>query len=201
MLDTWNRRCSNFLLATCVTERICGGLASALAQITRGQARLEEVEDRDLFLRRIDDDGVVVPVPQLFAEFLRRRLERDQPERIAELHRTASRGSPITGSSPRPSTTHWPRETRNGRSNWSSPTGMDLIEHAQMFALLVVAAKLPPRLAASSPRIQLTMAWADMQAAPLRGPHGRHWTSSMPLSVRARSQIPRRQTCGSRPPW
>lgn len=47
----------DFLLAASITERICGGLASALAGIPRGLLMLEEVGQRDLFLRREDDEG------------------------------------------------------------------------------------------------------------------------------------------------
>ena len=46
----------DFLMATSVPERICGELAGVLADTTRGQALLEEVEERDLFLRSLDDD-------------------------------------------------------------------------------------------------------------------------------------------------
>ena len=40
---------------------------------------LEEVEARDLFLRGLDDNGDWFRYHHLFAEFLRRRLERDHP--------------------------------------------------------------------------------------------------------------------------
>ena len=51
---------------------------------------LEEVAHRGLFLQRIDDDPEWFRYHQLFAEFLRHRLARDDPERSQRLHRTAS---------------------------------------------------------------------------------------------------------------
>ena len=45
----------DFLLATSITERICGDLATDLSGVPDGQAMLEQVEERDLFLRRIDE--------------------------------------------------------------------------------------------------------------------------------------------------
>src|ERR1700757_2638083 len=80
----------DFVLSTSITERICGGLASALAHVKRGQAMLEDVAQRGLFLQRVDNDPNWFRYHQMFAEFLRRRLERDNPDRIEELHRTAA---------------------------------------------------------------------------------------------------------------
>ena len=52
---------------------------------------LEEVEQRGLFLQRIDDDPNWFRFHQMFAEFLRRRLERDDgPIGLEQLHRAAS---------------------------------------------------------------------------------------------------------------
>ena len=79
-----------FLLTTSITERICASLASALSGEARGQAMLEEVETRDLFLRRLDENGDWFRYQDLFAEFLRRRLDRDHPELTTPLHSTAS---------------------------------------------------------------------------------------------------------------
>jgi serine/threonine-protein kinase PknK len=79
-----------FLWATSITERTCGELASVLAGVSDGQDVLEDVERRGLFMRRIDDDPRWFRYHQMFAGFLRRRLERDSPDRLKQLHRTAS---------------------------------------------------------------------------------------------------------------
>ena len=54
-----------------------------------GQAVLEQIEERDLFLRRMDDQWFAYH--HLFCDFLRQRLERQHPDRVVALHRTASR--------------------------------------------------------------------------------------------------------------
>ena len=161
VLDNLEPEMLDFLLATCITERTCGALASTLSRGDRGQVLLEEVEKRDLFLHRIDDNGDWFRYHHLFAEFLRRRLERDQPDRVAELHQSASR---------------WFAEHRllseavdhalfagdqDRAVSLVETDGMDLIERSQMATLLGLTAKLPPRLVVSSPRLQLTMAWAN----------------------------------------
>ena len=88
VLDTLEPSMLDFLLATSITERICGDLASALSGVPDGQAMLEQVEERDLFLRRIDEQWF--RYHQLFLDFLRHRLGRDEPERVVRLHRVAS---------------------------------------------------------------------------------------------------------------
>ncbi|HWF30775.1 MAG TPA: protein kinase, partial [Mycobacterium sp.] len=73
VLDTLEPEMTEFLLATSITERTCGGLASVLADVPRGQAMLEEIERHGLFLQRIDDDPNWFRYHHMFAEFLRRR--------------------------------------------------------------------------------------------------------------------------------
>ena len=90
VLDTLEPKIADFMLATSITEKVCGGLASALSEQPRGLAMLEEVARRGLFLHRVDDDPGWIRYHQLFAEFLRRRLARDDPERSQLLHRTAA---------------------------------------------------------------------------------------------------------------
>ena len=51
VLDTLEPSMLDFLLATSITERTCGELASALSGMPDGQAMLEQVEERDLFLQ------------------------------------------------------------------------------------------------------------------------------------------------------
>jgi ATP/maltotriose-dependent transcriptional regulator MalT len=162
VLDILSPELLDFLTATSITGRICGSLASALAQVQDGQDRLEDVERRDLFLRRIDDDGDWFRYHHLFAEFLRRRLERDHSDRIVELHRAASL---------------WFAEHRLlseavdhalcGGDEDVAVTLVErnqtyLLEHSQMSTLLGLVAKLPPLLVAESAPLQLAIAWANI---------------------------------------
>jgi serine/threonine-protein kinase PknK len=161
VLDTLEPEMLEFLLLTSITERICGGLASVLAKVTRGQAMLEDVERRGLFLRRIDDDRHWFRYHHMFAEFLRRRLERDRPDQIDELHRTAA---------------EWYAENHhlNDAVDHALAAGdpvlaVDLVERddtylleqAKMTTLLEIVKKLPPQLVVTRPRLQLVIAWAN----------------------------------------
>ncbi|MFI6772190.1 hypothetical protein [Nocardia sp. NPDC050412] len=97
-------------------------MASALTGEPRGQALLEEMARRDLFLHRIDENGGWYLYHHMFAEFLRQRLERvirsGSPSCITS-HRT---GSAATKCSARQSITPWPPEILGARSNSSRRT-------------------------------------------------------------------------------
>ena len=123
---------------------------------------LEEIEIRDLFLDRVDDDGQWFRYHPLFAEFLRERLARDQPERICELHRIASQwfaGHRLVSEA----VDHALAAGDQQRAvEIVELDGTYLLEHSQMATLLGLVGKLPPRIVASRPRLQLATAWADI---------------------------------------
>jgi LuxR family maltose regulon positive regulatory protein len=86
-----------FLLQTAVLERLQGPLCEALMEVSRephddasGQAMLEQVEQANLFLIPLDDERRWYRYHQLFAEALRHRLQRSQPDLVPDLHRRAS---------------------------------------------------------------------------------------------------------------
>ena len=162
VLDTLEPAIADFMLATSITERTCGGLASALSEQPRGLAMLEEVAHRGLFLQRIDNDPDWFRYHQLFAEFLRQRLERDDPERSRRLHRTAAAWFAEHG---------YLNEAVNHALAAGDPTlAVDfveqdetrLLEQSKMTTFLEIAKKLPPQLLASRARLHLAIAWANI---------------------------------------
>jgi ATP/maltotriose-dependent transcriptional regulator MalT len=162
VLDTLEPEMTEFLLATSITERTCGVLASALAEVPRGQAMLEEIERRGLFLQRIDEDPNWFRYHHMFAEFLRRRLDRDQPERVEQLHRAASDWFAEHG--------HLNEAVDHALASGDSTRAVDLVEQdetnlleqSKMTTLLAIVKKLPPRMVVSRARLQLTIVWANM---------------------------------------
>jgi ATP/maltotriose-dependent transcriptional regulator MalT len=160
VLDTLEPSMLDFLLATSITERICGDLASALSGVPDGQAMLEHVEERDLFLRRIDEQWF--RYHQLFLDFLRHRLGRDDPERVLRLHRIAST---------------WFAEHRlvseavdhalaagdeQRAVSIVESDGIYLVANSQMATLIGLVGKLPAVAVKSHPRLQLALAWASI---------------------------------------
>src|SRR6478609_4102069 len=162
VFDTTEPELAQFLLASSITERICGGLATALAETIHGQAMLEEVERRGLFLQRIEGDPEWFRYHQMFAEFLRRRLERDHPDRVAHLHVCASTWYSEHG--------YLSEAVDHALASGDPVLAVDLVEQdetrlleqSKMTTLLGIVKKLPPQLVASRPRLQLTIAWAHI---------------------------------------
>src|SRR6201993_4913834 len=162
VLDTLEPELTEFLLATSITERTCGGLASALADVPRGQAMLEDVERRGLFLQRIGEDPDWFRYHHMFAEFLRRRLERDRPERVEQLHRAASDWFVEHG--------YLNEAVDHALASGDGPRAVDLVEQdennlidqSKMTTLLGIVKKLPPRLVVSRAPLQRTIAWANI---------------------------------------
>jgi serine/threonine-protein kinase PknK len=161
VLDTLEPEMVDFLLATSITERTCGGLASALAEVPRGQAMLEDIEQRGLFLQRVDDPNWF-RYHHMFAEFLRRRLERDRPDRVDRLHREASAWFAQHG--------YLNEAVDHALASGDATRAVDLVEQdetnlleqSKMTTLLGIVKKLPPRLVVLRARLQLTIAWANI---------------------------------------
>ncbi len=160
VLDTLEPSMLDFLLATSITERICGDLASALSGVPDGQTMLEQVEERDLFLRRIDDQWF--RYHQLFVDFLRHRLGRDQAERVTALHRIAS----TWFAEHRLVSEAVDHALRAGDERRAveivEKDGIYLVANSQMATLIALVGKLPPAAVQSHPRLQLALAWANI---------------------------------------
>ncbi|WP_167114209.1 serine/threonine-protein kinase [Rhodococcus sp. A14] len=160
VLGSLDRHTLDFVLTTSITEKTCGGLARALTGDQDGQAALEDVEARDLFLRRLDDEGEWFRYHHLFAEFLQRRLARDDPDRVVELHRKAGgwfAGRDLLSQA----VDHYLLAgDEHDAIGLVENAAMDLLERSQMGTLLGLAAKLPTKKTTDHPRLQIALAWA-----------------------------------------
>src|SRR5215218_1415766 len=86
-----------FLLNTSVLERMSAPLCDALTSRDDGQQMLERLEHENLFVIALDDERQWYRYHHLFADVLRSRLQREQPERIRELHRRAAEWYELNG--------------------------------------------------------------------------------------------------------
>ncbi|MFD6855824.1 protein kinase [Rhodococcus sp. NPDC060090] len=152
----------DFLLTAAVTEQTCASLASALSGHGHGQAMLEDIEDRDLFLHRVDEEGRWFRFQSLFAEFLRQRLERDFPERMPGLHRIAARWfeqHSMTGEA----VDHALAAADDDYAvDIVESHARDLLANGRATTLIGLVGKLPRGTVAVRPRLQLALAWADV---------------------------------------
>ena len=180
-----------FLLTTSITERICASLASALSGEPRGQAMLEEVEARDLFLGRIDENGDWFRYHHLFAEFLRRRLDRDHPELTTSLHRKASEWFADHHMLAQAVDHALAVGDTRRAIDLVETDGRTLLEHSQMSTLLGLVDKLPAAAAMSSPKLQLMSGVGQYPAQLGRIPPAPCSSGSTPLWQRCRAPAPR----------
>ena len=151
----------DFLLATSICDRICGDLAAAVSGQRKGQAMLEALERRDLFLRPLDDEREWFRYHHLFVGYLRRRLERDQAERVTTLHRTASAWFADHGMTNEAVTHALAAGNDAGAIDLVERQAMNMVEHSRMATLLGLVKMLPSRLLPERPRLQIAIAWAN----------------------------------------
>ncbi len=162
VLDTLDAPMLEFLLSICVTERVNGELASVLAEVDNGHALLAEAEDRDLFLRRIDEEPGWFRIQLLFAEFLRRRLEREQPARLRALHLRASLWF-AEHQRLREAVDHALAAADMKRAmDLVEASGMELIEGSRLATLLGLVAKLPAQQVFSRSKLMMAVARANV---------------------------------------
>jgi ATP/maltotriose-dependent transcriptional regulator MalT len=85
----------SFLLQTSVLNRMCGPLCEAVVEAGRpgslgGQAMLESLEQKNLFVIPLDGERRWYRYHHLFADVLSRRMEHLYPQHLPGLHRRAS---------------------------------------------------------------------------------------------------------------
>lgn len=90
VLNLQPERIQRFLLQTSVLDQLSGPLCEAVTGESGGQQTLERLWERNLFLVSLDDERRWYRYHRLFADLLRQRLGRTQPELIPSLHQRAS---------------------------------------------------------------------------------------------------------------
>jgi len=80
----------NFLLQTSILNRLTGSLCDVLTGQDNGQQVLERLDRANLFIVPLDDERRWYRYHHLFADLLRERLHRIQPEGSSKLHQQAS---------------------------------------------------------------------------------------------------------------
>ncbi len=79
-----------FLRWTCILDRLTGALCDAVTGEEGGQGTLDDLDRRNLFLIPLDARREWYRYHHLFADVLRARLLREEPDRVPDLHRLAS---------------------------------------------------------------------------------------------------------------
>ncbi len=79
-----------FLLKTCLLERLNASLCDALLSASSSRAMLEHLEQKNLYLVPLDEERSWYRYHHLFAEMLRFRLTQNYAEQVPALHRRAA---------------------------------------------------------------------------------------------------------------
>ncbi|NKY29608.1 serine/threonine-protein kinase [Nocardia gamkensis] len=162
VLDTLEPKMLEFLMSIAVTERICGSLAAALSGEPDAEQLLEQAEQRELFLRRIEHDPEWFRMQPLFAEHLRTRLDRVHPGKSKSLHRKASRWY-AEHQLLRKSVDHALAATDLKMAlDLLEGGGMDLIDGSRLATLLGSVSKLPMQQVASRSKLLIAVARANV---------------------------------------
>ena len=90
VLDRQSDDVRRFLLWTCILDRLTGALCDAVTGEDGGQSTLEDLDRRNLFVIPLDARREWYRYHHLFADVLRARLLREEPDRVPDLHRRAS---------------------------------------------------------------------------------------------------------------
>ena len=90
VLQRQSESVQSFLLQTSILERMSGPLCDAITGTGNSHAMLEHLEHANLFVFPLDDNQHWYRYHILFADLLRQRLHRAQPDLVPTLHRRAS---------------------------------------------------------------------------------------------------------------
>ncbi|MGQ4614774.1 protein kinase domain-containing protein [Nocardia sp. R7R-8] len=147
------------LLATSLPDRISGSLATTLTGMPDGQSLLENLERRNLFLHRVDESGEWFRYHHLFAEFLRRLLDRDHRERVPELHCKAAAWFGDHGMLGEAIEHALAADNSDLAADLLAAKSRALVQGGQLATFLGLLAELPPAVAAARPALQIGAAW------------------------------------------
>ncbi len=91
VLNRQSQAVQDFLLQTCILDRLSAPLCDAVRQQGGSQDLLDFLERSNLFLVALDDKGQWYRYHRLFAEALRHRLQQTAPELARDLYQRANR--------------------------------------------------------------------------------------------------------------
>ncbi|WP_374266746.1 AAA family ATPase, partial [Zoogloea sp.] len=148
----------DFLLAAGPLDRFCPALCEAVGAGADCRQALDDLAGQNLFVKRLDDGWFRFHA--LFADYLRLRLERHDPARLARIQCAAADWFAAAGL--------WQEAVRYAlaagdarrAAGWAESCAMGLVEAGDIRTVTGWLALLPPSLVAGSLRLRLAHAWA-----------------------------------------
>jgi LuxR family maltose regulon positive regulatory protein len=161
----------DFLLQTSILDQMCAPLCETVTGMRDSQSMLERIEQFNLFVVPLDDEGRWYRYHHLFAGVLQRRLRQSLPDLWPDLHRRASLWHEHDGSMT--SAVRYALEARDLDRAADLVEAIGMTQFAQpavQYSLQGWLAALPERIVRRRPQLHLIRAWqlfdqADISAA------------------------------------
>ncbi len=152
----------DFLLHTCILDRLSGRLCDSLTGRSDGQSMLEELEAANLFIVPLDDERRWYRYHSLFSDFLRHRLSQSHSNLPPELHRRAATWFASQGHVAE-AITHALNANEFGQAaTWITQVGTTLVYRGEMFTLLRWIERIPEDVLHQRPHLCVVYAWVLM---------------------------------------
>ncbi len=163
VLQRQSRRLQMFLLQTSILDRMSGALCDAVLQSdVSSQDVLEGLDRANLFLVPLDERREWYRYHHLFAEFLRARLQRAQPEVVCTLHSRASEWFEQNGLTTEAVDHALAAGDFERAARLIEQIGRTVLMRSDMAKPLAWLRALPDELLRSRPRLRLLQAWGAL---------------------------------------
>lgn len=151
----------SFMLKSSILDRMSGELCAAVTGDADSGARLDALEQQELFLLPLDEERQWFRYHHLFARFLQRRLKKQMPERVPGLHLAASEWFATHGHTAEGVEHALLAEDTQRAVDLVERDAMALVENSYMSSLLNLVRKLPRTALFDRPHLQMAIAWAN----------------------------------------
>lgn len=150
----------SFLLRTSVLERMCGPLCdSILGESSGGEAILRRLEQANLFVVPLDEQGIWYRYHHLFRAFLRTGLTKTEPDHEPALHRSASEWYAAHGLL-REAVTHALRsQDWNFAADIVERHGMATLMHSEISTVYEWCGAFPKEILQTRPMLCILLGW------------------------------------------
>jgi LuxR family transcriptional regulator, maltose regulon positive regulatory protein len=159
LLDGFPRDMVQFMLRTAILDRLCVPLCEDVAGANSDQEWLRSIEQRQLLLTPLDNEGHWFRYHPLLAEYLSQRLESELGNEIPGLHQRASLWYA--------SKEMWADAVQHAFAagdavralGWIKNCAMSLVKQGDLFTLLGWQRLFPSGLVRGQPEVGLAVAW------------------------------------------
>jgi LuxR family maltose regulon positive regulatory protein len=148
-----------FMLRTSILDRISAPLCEAVAGANSARALLASIEKRQLLLTALDQEREWYRYHPVLATYLKRRLEAELGNEVADLHRRAARWYA--------SQELWTEAVQHAIAGgdtdqalgWIKNCAMDLVKRGDLLTLLAWQRLFPSAVMRGQPEVRIAIAW------------------------------------------